>query len=410
MLKTKLKAIISVIFVATLCTCIDPYFPKLNGYQSLLVVEGLITNENVPYEIKLSKSRQSKDLIGEMVSDAIVSVTDESGKQSMFKNIGEGIYRSDNTVFRGSVGKTYVLDIVTRDGKEYKSDPGIMLPVPEIDTLYYEKEVGFTNNQSETHTGITVYLDSKPGDESNKYYRWEFDETWKFKVPNPQKFSYINDSTVLPITYFKEFCWKNQKSSEILISSTSPGEANSIKREALCFITPDKTDRLTVQYSILVKQYSISKEEYNFWSNLKKVSENSGDIFGSQPFPVTSNIHNINNAGEQVLGFFQVSAVNQKRKYITFMELKALDLPFFHYDCKRYETSPSDYCRGVNFCMPPTWDELYTMWTDKGYTFIEALFVPETQKLLKLVFAPGICGNCELTGTLVKPDFWVDLN
>jgi hypothetical protein len=92
------------------------------------------------------------------------------------------------------------------------------------------------------------------------------------------------------------------------------------------------------------------------------------------------------------------------------MELKVLELPFYHYDCKRIETSPSDYCRGVGFCIPPTWDELYKMWTDKNFTFVEPLYNPESQELNKMVFTPGICGNCELSGTLVKPDFWIDLN
>jgi hypothetical protein len=409
-LKTRIKSFIIVFSVVTLCTCIDPYVPKLNGYESLLIVEGLITNENVPYEIKLSRTSQSAIEISQKVSDAVVSVTDETGKQTKFISLGDGIYRSDNKVFTGAIGKTYVLDIVTRDGKEYKSEPSVMTPVPDIDSLYYEKETGFTNNQQETHIGINIYLDSKAGDENNRYYRWEFDEVWKFRVPDPQKFNYINEKKILPVTSVKEFCWKQQKSSEILISSVSPGQANTIKKEPLCFITPDKTDRLTVQYSILVKQYSISKMEYGFWNNLKKVNENSGDIFGSQPFPVIGNIHNINDTEERVLGFFQVSALKQKRKYITFIELKDLQLPFYHYDCRRYETSPSDYCRGVGFCIPPTWDELYKMWTAKNFTFIEPLYKPESQELSKIVFTPGICGNCELTGTVVKPDFWVDLN
>jgi hypothetical protein len=409
MLKPKLTSFITVCFVVTLCTCIDPYIPKLNGYESLLVVEGLITNENTPYEIKLSRTRQGISVIPEKVSDAVVTVKDESGNQIIFKSFGDGTYRSDNKFFTGAIGKTYTLNIVTNDGKEYSSEPCTMTPVPDIDTIYYEKEMGFSNNQSETHLGISLYLDSKTGDENNKYYRWEYEETWKFKVPNLQKFNYINDSTILPVTSVKEFCWKQQKSSEILINSISAGQSN-IRREPLCFITPDKTDRLTVQYSILVKQFSISQKEYEFWDHIKKVSESGGDIFGSQPFPVIGNISNIKNLEEKVLGYFQVSAVKSRRKYITFMELKDLDLPFYHYDCKRIETSPSDFCRGVRYCVPPTWDELYQMWTGAHYNFMEAIYISESTKLSKLVFAPGVCSDCELTGSIIKPAFWIDLN
>jgi hypothetical protein len=161
----------------------------------------------------------------------------------------------------------------------------------------------------------------------------------------------------------------------------------------------------------LVKQYSISEKEYQFWNSLKKVNESSGDIFGSQPFSVFSNITNVHDKNEKVLGYFEVSAVSQKRKDITFKDLLNLNLPFFHYDCVRYETKPSDYCPGgTKGCIPPTWDELYKMWTKAQFIFIEPYIDPETKKLAEFIFASAICSDCEITGTLVKPSFWIDLN
>ena len=56
MLKTGAKFIIILTFVFSLSRCIDPYVPKLNGYESLLVVEGLVTDANSSYTVKLSKS------------------------------------------------------------------------------------------------------------------------------------------------------------------------------------------------------------------------------------------------------------------------------------------------------------------------------------------------------------------
>jgi hypothetical protein len=411
MLKVRLKSIITVFLVITLCTCIDPYRPKLSGYPSLLVVDGLVTNENAPYEVKLSRTIQGVDEVPDKVSDAVVTISDETGKKTSLINSGDGIYKTDNNVFIGAIGKTYILDILTKDGKEYKSEPCTMLPVPEIDSLYYEKNVGFTDNQSETHEGISIYIDSKEGDETNKNYRWEYEETWKFKVPNPQKFNYINDSTILLVDSVKEFCWRKQNSSEILINSISAGQANIILKEPLCFISPDLSDRLTIQYSILAKQFSISKKESEFWANLKTVNESGGDISGSQPFPVISNISNINNPEEKVLGYFRVSAVSQKRKNITFRELAGLNLPNYHYDCVRIEKAPGDYCIGVNYCIPPTFNEMYRMWLAlPNYRFIEPIYDPVTRKLLKLVFTTNVCADCEYTGTLKKPDFWIDLN
>jgi len=68
-----------------------------------------------------------------------------------------------------------------------------------------------------------------------------------------------------------------------LIYSNYSGQAAPIKKEPVNFIATDQSDRLLIQYSILVSQYSISKEEYDFWNNLKQVNESGGDIFAKQP-------------------------------------------------------------------------------------------------------------------------------
>lgn len=411
MWKRKLKSFITVFIIITLCTCIDPYSPQLKGYNSLLVVEGLITNENASYEVKLSKTKQTQNLVPEKVSDAVVTITDETGINIMLMNLGNGLYKTDSTVFTGVIGRTYTLHILTHDGKEYESAPSAMLPVSEIDSLYYGKDVGFSNNQSETHQGISIYLDSKEGDAINNYFRWEYEETWKFRLPSIKRANYINDTTIIPIIDIKEFCWKQKKSTEILVQSNSQQQEGHIIKVPITFIASDLSDRLTIQYSILVKQYSISEKEFQFWDNLKKVNESNGDIFGSQPFSVLSNIANVQDKNELVLGYFQVSAVNQKRKDITFMELLKLNLPLFHYPCTRISTSPGDYCTPPAMgCVPPTWDELNQMWTAAKYFFIEPDYIPETKKLRHLIFATAICSDCELSGTLVKPSFWIDLN
>ena len=164
------------------------------------------------------------------------------------------------------------------------------------------------------------------------------------------------------------------------------------------------------EYSILVKQYCISKDEYDFWDNLKQVNESGSDIFAKQPFPVISNIHNINNPKERVLGFFQVSAVKQKRMFIPFSAIIRLHLPFFHSDmCERIEKSPAEY--STPFGPPVTFDDLYSLFCiTSDYSFIEPMYDPETFILDKLVFAKPECANCELTGTSAKPEFWLDLN
>jgi hypothetical protein len=401
------KSLITIFVVFTLCTCIDPYSPKLRGYGSLLVVDGLITDENTSYTVKLSGTIQEQNEMPLMVSDAKVFLTDDEGNNISLNNKGKGIYKTDSTGFKGIIGRTYILHILTHNGDEYESEPCLMQSVPEIDSIYYAKEQELINNGSETSDGIRFYLDSKPGD-NNHYYRWDFKETWKFKVPNPKKYEYINDSIINPVINVKEYCWTNRNSDGILIHSDYSGQADRIEKEPIFFIASDKSNRLLIQYSILIRQYSISKKEYDFWNNMKQVNESGGDIFAKQPFSVKSNIHNINNQLEQVLGYFQVSAVKQKRKTISFSDISEMNLPFFHYPCDRIEMAPKDYPWPA-LAPPLTWDDIYNMYASSGYSFVEPKYVPGTSELQKLVFTMPVCANCELTGTMIKPGFWVDL-
>jgi|WetSurMetagenome_2_1015567.scaffolds.fasta_scaffold00145_4 hypothetical protein len=408
MLKAKIKSILSLVAVIVLCTCIDPYTPKLKGYESLLVVEGLVTDQNTSYTITLSRTFMEQDATPLPVTDATVYITDNEANSTYLRPDGSGKYKTDSLQFRGITGKTYVLHILTGNGVIYESDPCTMLSIPDISSIYYEKEQALVNNGTQTEEGIGIYLDSKEGG-NTQYYRWAFEETWKFKVPYPKRYDYnMADSSFTMVKKVKEYCWKNRKSDEILLHAVYEGQPNLIQRVPVTFIASKKSDRLLLQYSILVSQYSVSKAEYEFWNNLKQVNTSGGDIFARQPYTVISNIHNINNPQERVLGYFQVSAVRQQRKNITNGEITALNLPYYHNSCETWIKEPGDYS---NPWGPPwTWNMLYDMFCNKSdYVLVQPLYVEGTNEYYKMVFTRPECANCELTGTGTKPDFWIDL-
>jgi hypothetical protein len=408
MFKLGPKSIFILIAVFALCTCIDPYSPKLRGYDSLMVVDGLITDAKSSHTIKLSRTFQDQNSIPATVSDATLFISDDTGNKSYLKNMGKGIYKTDSIEFKGTIGRTYILHIHTHEGEEFESEPCLMQSVPDIDSIYFEKDQKMVNNGTQTQDGISIYLDSKEGD-NNQYYRWDFDETWKFKVPYPKKYDFnLDDSTVVLAPTVKELCWKSRKSDAILVHSVYAGEATQIKKEPVLFIATGQSDRLLQQYSILVNQYSISKKEYDFWNNMKQVNESGGDIFARQPFSVISNIHSINNPKERVLDY-QVAAVKQKRKYILFSEIAGMNLPYYHYPCETIEANPADFQTPAGPII--TWYDVYYFFCiTLTYTFVEPKYLPASNVLDEMVFTMPVCANCELTGILNKPDFWVDLN
>lgn len=387
--------------------CVDPYVPELKGYESILVVEGLITDDNSSYTVKLSRSVQDQDTVPEVISDAVIYISDESEKNFYLTNFGNGLYRTDSTEFRGMIGNTYVLHIQTAEGNFYESEPYKMEAVSDIDNIYYARDQELGSNGTVMNEGLRIFLDSRGG--INKYYRWDYEETWKFKVPSPKKYDYVNETIFVPVADVKEYCYKMRKSQEILIYSTFEGKSDRVEGQNISFIDPKKSDRLLIQYSVLMKQYSISEKEYDFWYNMKQINEKGGSIYSIQPFPVISNIHNVNDPDERVLGYFQVSAVKVKRKFITFSDLSGMNFPIYRNPCKRVEMAPKDYPRSL-YSPPLTWDDLYEMYSTSGYYFVEPFFKAGTEVLDKMVFAKPECANCEFTGTITKPDFWIDFN
>jgi hypothetical protein len=407
MLKKGSGTIISLITLLLLTTCIEPYTPNLDGYESFLVVDGLITDEDVSHSVKLSKSLQ-ENTVPVKVTDANVFITDDAGNSFSLDHTGDGIYKTDKTQFKATIGRTYTLNISTSNGEVYKSDPCTMQDVPDIDSIYFEKEEKLVNNGTENNLGIQIYLKSGEGDDSG-YYRWAYEETWKFKVPTPSKSIYYSEYQILMNPEVREYCWKTRSSDEILINRIYAGESKRIEKMPVTFIASDKSDRLLLQYSILVRQFSISQKEYEFWYNLTKVNEIGGDIFAAQPYSVPGNIRCVDNPDKRALGYFQVSAVRQKRKEIPFSKIVGLNLPYYHYPCKRIEDSPN-IPPWVAFTPPMTWDDLHYMYTTSGYSFVEPKYVQGTLVLDRLVFTKPECADCALTGSTVKPDFWIDMN
>ncbi len=111
-----------------------------------------------------------------------------------------------------------------------------------------------------------------------------------------------------------------------------------------------------------------------------------------------------------VLGYFEVSAVKEKRIFITSHELDSLALPHYNYNCTAYVMSPEDFPPSSSMSPPLTFDDIYNMYMSTGdFTFVEPIYNPDTGELLKLVFATNICSDCKLTGVTEKPDFWIDL-
>lgn len=394
------RLLVGFVLILSLSSCIDPFHLELEDYESLLVVEGLITDEKLPYTIKLSRTFMDENVPVEMLSHAEVSVHDGYGLIADFHELEPGIYQSDTLQFTGQIGGSYTLYIKTEDGTEYASEACTMTAVPDIDSLYYETDSEFFENGEVIEEGLRIFLDAEKGVETSPYIRWEFEEVWKFRVPYPVFYEDLGYMEYEPIRVENDICWRYERSKQILLHSSAEQSPGRISREPIHFIASGRSNRLLKQYSILVRQYSISQVEFSFWKNLKEITESGGDIFERQPFPIVGNVSCTSRENLKVLGYFQVSAVKTRRMYITQSQVKELDIPVYEYPCDRiiYPTRQ---------LKPRTYENLLgtghvLFWVEES----EFAGAPP----INFQFTSAECADCSLTGDTERPAFWVDMD
>jgi len=400
------KFIFILIFSCTLVTCIDPYVANLENFEALLVVDALITDEACSGYVRLSRTTRTSGSEPSPVTGAAVKITDDLGGSTILAERYPGDYRTDSLLFRGAPGRTYTLTIETSGGDRYVSAPSVMYPVPGIDSLYFDRDQLFSEETGTFREGISFYIDTR-GESTSNYYRWSYDEWWKFSAPDPKLFDYLNDSTILPVAEIKQTCWAHNRSDVIDIETTVAGNPEEYIMKPVHFVASQESDRLLIQYCLEVRQMSVSMEEYQFWNLMSELNEAGGDIFDKQPFQIISNITSTTDPDERVIGYFQVSGVKTKRTYVTFSQVADYGLPIYQYECDREEKGPIDY-PSISPGGGMTFDEIYWAHLNSGYTFIKPVYNADNT-LFRLVFVKPLCAECTVAGSLEKPWFWIDI-
>ena len=365
-------------FLLLLLGCVVQFVPKIEENQELLVVQGLITDQNESYKVKVSRSSPVWTTnTPTPVSGCFVRIKDDLGNLYIFSEGEPGVYHSDSTRFRGGIGGTYTLTISAGEGPTtltYESEQVKMGPVPPIDTITWAKSVVEepVNNFGGIN-GCNIYLDTHDPENNCKFYRWDFDETWVlrllFPVPN-------------------QTCWISARSNNILVASTASLGEDFIKHLPVTYIS-NITDRLQREYSIKVNQYSVSEDEYTYWKSYQNLTVQTGGLYDVVPSSVPGNMHSLDSPEEKVLGYFSVSAKKSKR---IFIKDDFRGIIYRYGDCARDTVWGEGPIPGEGLLVwvlyddPPTFGSLRRrILTDKRG-----------------------CADCTVRGSNIKPSFWHD--
>lgn len=377
--------IFSFIALLTLVRCIDPFYPDIEKYENVLVVDGLITNENIAYQVKISRTRQFEDIDKKPVPNAVVQVVDDLGNTYNFTENVPGTYRSYPDEFTGQIGRKYKLLIETSDGNMYESSFEELKNVPDIDSIHWKYKEKPSVDPDNPVQGIEILLDTHDPENKTRYYSWDWEETWEFFTP------YHKDT-------IPSHCWDYDSSRVIQVGSTDHLSEDILQNYPLYYIS-GSTNRLSVRYSVLVNQYSLTAEALDYWSRIKETNENTGTLFDPIPTQVTGNITDINDPDKAVLGYFQASAVTGSRIFIDRSEV------IVH---KLFVSGGFEYCESVintDTLGNPRPDYLDMIENYGWVIYYQEVSGPNVYTYLTNSIA---CFDCSVKGSPIKPDFWID--
>jgi hypothetical protein len=288
-------------------SCIYEFTPKTGDLGNLLVVYGMVTNENGPHEITILKTKKINSKVNEPVKGANVSISDDNGDIVSLTEDSVGKYHTPET-FAGQIGVKYKLNIELQ-GKQYESDYVELLDVPDISELEAEKITKSATGTSPESSGYQFYISTKPGTSEQKYYKWDVFEDYEYRLP--YRTLYYWDGQVLypfdpPIPYI---CYKHTQFNDIYISTTNNFQTNYITHYPLNF-TPNSM-KFQFTYGVFVRQYALSEFSYKYWHYA--MENNLPDpLYSKQPYQLIGNLRCISNPNETVFGIFEASAVKSK--------------------------------------------------------------------------------------------------
>ncbi|HEY4874202.1 MAG TPA: DUF4249 domain-containing protein [Puia sp.] len=310
------KFLLSFLLLLFFFSCVRTIQPPIRQSAPILVVEGLITTDSTPYTIKLSYTGKftnaslSVDSNQNFINDAIVFIKDDIGDSTICNLISPGTYQSADDGFIGITGRSYTLIIHLSNGKTYTSTSEKINPVPPIDSITVSYDSSFITDVRPTQ--LIISANTRDPSSQTNYYRWSASgylprKSWggPCSPSNPPCTNAFN-------CVCNAYCELSFNDNQINILSDQLVNGNEIRQ-------PVNYSPLYCQGShyIEIKQYSLNEDSYIFWEQYLAQTNRTGSILDPLPASLIGNIYNTSDSSDIAVGYFEASAVFNKKVIIT---------------------------------------------------------------------------------------------
>ena len=301
----------------------------------------------------------------------------------------------NNPYHGGYVGVAYQVNVgtlkqgvkywlqVKLDSLTYESEPQEPIFAVPIDSLSFAQE--------REDLEVDILVSTAPSETGEpQYTRWEYEEWWEIYTPWTAFMEYdpITDK-IIGVTAMKHHGWANDSSNSYILANSEPFKDNRLQQYRLYSI--GHTDnRLQTCYYTRVKEYAISKAEYEYENLRDRQSSDMGGIFTPQPSDLPSNIRCLEE-DRKAIGFVGVrGSVATCEMYIKKGQVKYFPLR-------------TPYTISEEQVREKTWNDLYRA----GYQVLTYETYPNGNAYVQ--WCPVWCIDCRNSFwkcSLEKPSFW----
>lgn len=364
-------------------SCKDPFTPEVSkNYKDLLVVEGFI-NIGGTTQIKVSRSIDLQDSrTTDPEKNATITIAGEDGSLVTGKSTenGECLLMTQTL----ALGKNYKVRLTLANGKVYETGYLATKATPEIDDINY----------AVTDKGFQIFANTHDPENNTRFYKWDYEETWEVGVPFVSTHEFKNSQVVPRDPSINiQRCWASSKSSSILLGSTARLSEDKITLAPIVFI-PGNSVKVDNLYSILIKQFGLTKEAYEYLERMKKNTEQIGGIFDVQPSELTGNLVCVSDPNEKIVGWVSAGTIVEKRIFISYKDKPSSGINWvYSKNCDASmigQDSLVHYIRSNKFIVNETFAESY----------------PGGPLVYKYTMSKEECIDCRLQGSNIKPSFW----
>jgi hypothetical protein len=400
-------------------SCVEPFTPETEIFEETLVIDARLTDEFKHHEVFISKSKPFEIQVVRVEENALVSIVENELISFEFEEISPGRYRS-KTPFAAKEKEIYQLFITTSNGRSYASMSETMPDKVPIGDLQVRREISDLGVD-----GIAIVLSSSVPGAQPRFFRYDYEETYKIVAPKWDPFEFeVIDSVACTdgdayevgikpkISTKGQICYGQKASTDIILTSTADLTENTVADFLIRFIG-QQNFILSHRYSIMVKQYSQSVNAHSYYENLESFSSSESVFSDVQPGFLMGNIFSETNENENVIGYFETASVSSKRIFFDYEDFFPDEpLPDYPSACEilgnpqliaegyHCTEPPNSVCDGA--CGSPLIDQI------QGKTVSFAGEKEPADIIAPFYTVPRACGDCTVLGSDIKPDFWIE--